>query len=43
MGQRVLNESFVVTPPLPVHGFAVPTMLQRCARMHAAAGSFELC
>ena len=42
MGQRVLNESFVVTLPLPVHGFTDATLLQRCARMHAEAGSFEL-
>lgn len=42
MNQPLLSESFVITAPLPVHGFADPTLLQRCARVHAEAGSFEL-
>ena len=42
MDQRVLSESLVVAPPLPVHVFADPTVLHRFARVHAEAGSFQL-
>ena len=42
MDQQVLSESLVITPPLPVHVFADPTVLHRFARVHAEAGSFEL-
>lgn len=42
MDQQVLSESLVITPPLPVHVFADPTVLHRFARVHVEAGSFEL-
>jgi transglutaminase-like putative cysteine protease len=42
MDQQVLSESLVITPPLPVHVFADPTVHHRFARLHADAGSFEL-
>jgi len=42
MDQQVLNESLVITPPLPVHVFADPTMNHRFLRLHADAGLCEL-
>jgi transglutaminase-like putative cysteine protease len=42
MDQDVLSESLVVTPPLPVHTFADPTVGHRFARLHAEAGRVEL-
>ena len=41
MDQQVLNESLVITPPLPVHVFADPTVNHRFARVHADAGLYE--
>ena len=35
MDQRVLSESLVVTPPLPVHMFADPNVHHRFVRLHA--------
>jgi transglutaminase-like putative cysteine protease len=42
MDQQVLNESLVVTPPLPVHIYADPNVNHRFARLHAEAGPLEL-
>jgi transglutaminase-like putative cysteine protease len=41
MGQQVLNEALVITPPLPVHVYADPTVNHRFARVHADAGFYE--
>jgi transglutaminase-like putative cysteine protease len=41
MDQQVLNEALVITPPLPVHVYADPTVNHRFARVHADAGYFE--
>ena len=41
MDQQVLNESLVITPPLPVHVYADPTVNHRFARVHADAGYYE--
>ncbi len=41
MDQQVLNESLVITPPLPVHVYADPTVNHRFARVHADAGFYE--
>jgi transglutaminase-like putative cysteine protease len=42
MDQQVLSESLVVTPNLPVHVYADPTVHHRFARLHADAGVVEL-
>ena len=42
MDQHVLSESLVVTPELPVHVYADPTVHHRFARLHAEAGIVEL-
>ena len=42
MDQQVLSESLVITPPLPVHVFADPTVRHRFLRVHADAGLVEL-
>ena len=42
MDQQVLSESLVVTPNLPVHVYADPTVRHRFARLHADAGIVEL-
>ena len=42
MDQQVLSESLVITPPLPVHVFADPTVHHRFLRVHADAGLIEL-
>ena len=42
MDQQVLSESLVITPPLPVHVYADPTVHHRFLRVHAEAGLFEL-
>ena len=42
MDQQVLSESLVVTPELPVHVYADPTVRHRFARLHADAGIVEL-
>jgi transglutaminase-like putative cysteine protease len=42
MDQQVLSESLVVTPPLPVHVYADPTVHHRFLRLHADAGVVEL-
>jgi len=41
MDQQVLSESLVITPPLPVHVYADPTVNHRFARVHAEAGFYE--
>ena len=41
MDQQVLSESLVITPPLPVHVFADPTVHHRFLRVHADAGLVE--
>ncbi len=41
MDQQVLSESLVITPPLPVHVYADPTVNHRFARVHADAGLYE--
>ena len=41
MDQQVLNESLVITPPLPVHVYADPTVNHRFARVHADNGLYE--
>lgn len=41
MDQQVLSESLVITPPLPVHVYADPTVNHRFARVHAEAGHYE--
>lgn len=42
MDQQVLNESLVITPPLPVHVYADPNVNHRFLRLHADAGYYEL-
>ena len=42
MDQQVLSESLVISPPLPVHVFADPTVHHRFLRVHADAGRVEL-
>ena len=42
MDQQVLSESLVITPPLPVHVFADPTVHHRFLRVRADAGLVEL-
>ena len=42
MGQQVLSESLVITPPLPVHIYADPSVNHRFARLHADAGPLQL-
>ena len=42
MDQQVLNESLVITPPLPVHIYADPNVNHRFARVHAEAGPLQL-
>ena len=42
MDQQVLSESLVITPPLPVHVYADPTVHHRFLRLHADAGIVEL-
>ncbi len=42
MDQQVLNESLVITPPLPQHIYADPTLHHRFLRLHADAGRLEL-
>ena len=42
MDQRVLSESLVVTPPLPIRVYADPSVGHRFLRLHADAGPLEL-
>ena len=42
MDQHVLEESLVITPPLPQHIFADPSVGHRFLRLHADAGPVEL-
>ena len=42
MDQQVLSESLVITPPLPQHIYADPTIGHRFLRLHADAGPVEL-
>ena len=42
MGQQVLSESLVITPNLPQHLYADPTIGHRFLRLHADAGVVEL-
>ena len=42
MDQRVLSESLVVTPALPLHVFADPNVHHRFLRLHAECGRVEL-
>jgi hypothetical protein len=42
MDQKVLTESLVVTPPLPVHVFADPNVHHRFIRMHVDSGPIEV-
>ena len=42
MDQQVLDESLVITPPLPQHIYADPTVGHRFLRLHADAGPVEL-
>lgn len=42
MDQQVLHESLVITPPLPQHIYADPTVGHRFLRLHVDAGPVEL-
>jgi transglutaminase-like putative cysteine protease len=42
MDQQVLTESLVITPNIPVHVYADPTVKHRFLRLRADSGSFEL-
>ena len=42
MDQQVLNESLTLTPALPQHVYADPTVHHRFLRVHAQAGPLEL-
>ena len=42
MDQQVLSESLVVTPDLPLHTYADPTIGHRFLRLHADAGPLSL-
>ena len=42
MGQRVLNESLIVTPSLPVHVYEDPTVHHRFTRLQCAGGPLTL-
>ena len=42
MDQQVLDESLLITPPLPQHIYADPSVGHRSLRLHADAGPVEL-
>lgn len=42
MDQQVLDEALVITPPLPQHIYADPSVGHRFLRLHADAGPIEL-